>query len=78
MEGKFDLTSIIKFDIMEEFESSENDVTDGDRKEYQTRLEKLQSGVQDLSKSLFEQLTSTAAEVKAARQARKARLQRKR
>ncbi|CAK0821256.1 unnamed protein product, partial [Prorocentrum cordatum] len=63
MEGKFDPTSIIKFDIMEEFESSEYYVTDGDRKEYQTRLEKLQSGVQDLSKSLFDQLTSTAAEV---------------
>ncbi|CAK0882528.1 unnamed protein product, partial [Prorocentrum cordatum] len=67
MEGKFDLTSIIKFDIMEEFESSEYDVTEGYRKEYQTRLEKLQTGVQDLSKSLFEQLTSTAAEVTMAR-----------
>ncbi|CAK0813597.1 unnamed protein product [Prorocentrum cordatum] len=67
MEGKFDLTSILKFDIMEEFESSEYDVTDGDRKEYQTRLEKLQTGVQDLSKSLFEQLTSTAAEETMAR-----------
>eukprot|EP00959_Pyramimonas_sp_CCMP1952_P312357 6538224-Pyramimonas_sp.AAC.1 len=43
MEGKFDLTSIIKFDIMEEFESSEYDVTEGYRKEYQTRLEKLQT-----------------------------------
>ncbi len=63
---------------MEEFESSEYDVTDGDRKEHQTRLEKLQTGVQDLSKSLFEQLTSTAAEVKAAHLAHKSRLQRKR